>query len=157
VSAPRYLPAFFVSDLTTGGRTRIQVLEVGPAGDPGDVIACAEYPGGVTLPELSFFADADLIVPVFSWRLRELDAFDVFDERGEAIGYFRADRLSAPYLDAVGTTDADGRVEYRDDPYPVLSCEPRSSVGVRSVTVPDRRLSLRLAAAIATELGTRRL
>ncbi|MCW2754488.1 MAG: hypothetical protein JWQ32_1899 [Marmoricola sp.] len=155
MSAPRYLPAFYVREVAADKLARIELRETGPAGRPGPVIARAEHEVGTAVTALTFFADVDGAVPVFSWRMREPGAFDVFDERDEAIGYFRADHLSAPYLEAVGTTGPDGRVEYHDARDPVLTVEQRSSAGVREVRVTDRRLALRLAAAVATELATR--
>ncbi|MCW2854603.1 MAG: hypothetical protein JWR52_218 [Marmoricola sp.] len=155
MSAPRYLPAFFVSEIAADELARIELREAGPAGGPGQVIAQAEHEVGTAVTALTFFEEVDPGLPVFSWRMREPGAFDVFDERDEAIGYFRADHLSAPYLDAVGTTGPDGRVEYHDERYPVMTVEQRSSAGVREVRVTDRRLALRLAAAVATELATR--
>lgn len=152
MSAPRYLPAFFVAKFSEGSALRVEVADVGPDGAPGDVIARGRL--GDAAPTSWDFLDDESGEPVFSWRVREPGAFDVFDERGEAIGYFRPDHLSAPYLDATGTPTSDG-VEFRDGTHPVMSVESRSPEGWRSVTVPDRRLAWRLAAAIATELDTR--
>ncbi len=154
MSAPRYLPAFYVAKFSPPSEVRVEVADLDPDGAPGEVIARGRHDADAGPMSWEFFGDDGLHEPVFAWRVREPGAFDVFDERGEAIGYFRADHLSAPYLDATGTATSVG-VEFTDGTYPVMSVESRSPAGWRKVTVPDRRLAWRLAAAVATELDTR--
>lgn len=159
MSLPRYLPAFITSKFSEGQLVRHEVRDVGPDGQAGDLLAEAQREADGDVVGLSFFSGTDPTCPVFSWRVREVGAFDVFDDRGEAIGYFRPDHLSAPYLEATGTWTGPGRtgrLEFRDDTYPVMTVESRSPSGLRAVTVPDRRLAVRIAAAVATELDTRR-
>jgi hypothetical protein len=127
VSAPRYLPAFVVER---------GVVEGGAAG---------YHLRGIAL---------EIAVAVRE-PVGEFPEYDAFDQYGDAIGYLRVEadllRLSGPYLEATAPYPrTGGSVEFYDEEYLVMTVEQVES-GF-AVTVPDRRLALRLAAATVVAL-----
>lgn len=144
VIAPRYLPSFVVSRSLAGSRYLVRDPATGAA------LAQARAPRGTTQVA---FAGAD--GPVCSYLARGPGEYDVLDERGEAIGYFRHDHLSGPYLDALVHRGGAGRsrwIELRDEEYLVLRVQNGRGRRDLSVTVPDRRLAFRLALAVVVGL-----
>jgi uncharacterized protein YxjI len=179
---PQYLPAFFVKQRLTLMVNRYEIRAAGPDGEPGELLAMAQQKRMAFKEQVTFYADEERTRPVFSFKARQVvdlsAGYDVLDANGEAIGFFRKDfgksllrstfHLSGPSLDAVGQernqvvaiarrlidlpfafhfdfTDAHGT--------PVLSVERQFSMRDRyAVTVPDRRLDFRLAAAMTVAL-----
>ena len=98
----------------------------------------------------------------FSVALREpvgaQPEYDVRDERGDAIGYLRiagdSVHLSAPYLEATGLLEPDGHLELRDEQHVVITIG-REAHGC-AVSVPDRRVAVRLAAGVVVALDQHR-
>lgn len=179
---PQYLPAFFVKQKLTLMVNRYEIRAVGPDNGPGDLLAVAEQKRMAFKEHVTFFADEQRTRPVFSFKARQVmdlgAGYDVFDANGEAIGYFKKDfgksllrstfHLSGPSLEAVGQERNQAVAILRrlidlpfafhfdfTDPHgtPVLSVERQFSMRDRyAVTVPDRRLDFRLAAAMTVAL-----
>lgn len=178
---PMHVPGFFVRQILTLGVNRYEVRAVGPDGGPGELIAFAQQKRVALKEQVTFYADVERTRPIFSFKARhvaDLSAgYDVFDEHGEAIGYFSKDfrrsllrstfRLNVPYLNAVGQ-ERDAAVailrrylfmplafhfDFYDEDRLVMSAEREFTIGDRyTVTVPDRRLDFRVAAAMTVAL-----
>lgn len=113
----------------------------------------------MSLPRyLPAFVLGELATAEFSVAVRQPAGaepeFDVLDERGDAIGYLRVApdglHLSGPYLEALGTIGQDGSVRFEDEGREVLLIETTGDQV--AVTVPDRRVAVRLAAGVAAAL-----
>ncbi|MBO9523280.1 MAG: hypothetical protein J7518_17250 [Nocardioidaceae bacterium] len=179
---PQYLPAFFVKQKLTLMVNRYEILAAGPNGEPGELLAVAQQKRMAFKEHVTFYADEERTRPVFSFKARQVidlsAGYDVFDADGEAIGFFRKDfgksllrstfHLNGPSLDAVGQERNQAVAIMRrfidlpfafhfdfTDPHgtTVLSVERQFSMRDRyAVTVPDRRLDFRLAAAMTVAL-----
>ncbi len=177
-----YLPAFFVTQKLTLMVNRYEIRAVGPDGQPGELMAVAQQKRLAFKEQVTFYADEERTRAVFSFKARQVldlsSGYDVFDERGEAIGFFRKDfaksllrstfHLSGPHLNAIGQERNQAIAIIRrfvDFPFtfhfdfldegghPVLHVDRQFSLRDRyAVTVPDRRLDFRLAAAMTVAL-----
>ena len=179
---PMYLPAFFVKQKLTLMVNRYEIRAVGPDGQPGDLMAIAQQKRLAFKEQVTFYTDEQRTRAVFSFKARQrLDlgaGYDVFDERGEAIGYFKKDfgasllrstfHLHGPYgLDAVGQERNQAvaiirrvvnlpftfHFDFTQDGRPVMHVDRQFSMRDRyAVQVPDQRLDFRLAAAMTVAL-----
>jgi hypothetical protein len=188
---PMYLPAFFVNQKLTLMVNRYEIRAVGPDGQPGDLIAMAQQKRMAFKEQVTFYADEERTRAVFSFKARQVidlnSGYDVYDENGEAIGFFRKDfgksllrstfHLNGPHLNAIGQERnlaiaiirrfvdfpfsfhfdfvEQGQSDFVDGggPRPVLHVDRQFSLRDRySVSVPDRRLDFRLAAAMTVGL-----
>lgn len=176
-----HLPGFFVAQRFTVLVNRYEIRAVGPDGGPGELIAMAQQKRFALKELVTFYADEERTRPVFSFKARQVidlaAGYDVFDERGDAIGYFQKDfvksllrstfQISAPYLQAVGQERNEiiailrrllpvplaYHFDFRDGDLPVMSVEREFTLRDRyTVNVPDRRLDFRVAAAMTVAL-----
>lgn len=177
-----YLPAFYVKQKLTLMVNRYEIRTVGTDGQPGDLMAVAQQKRLAFKEQVTFYADEERTRTVFSFKARQVmdlnSGYDVFDERGEAIGFFRKDfarsllrstfHLNGPSLNAVGQERNQAIAILRrfiDLPFtfhfdfldegghPVLHVDRQFSLRDRyAVQVPDRRLDFRLAAAMTVGL-----
>ncbi len=181
---PMHLPAFFMTQKITLMVNRYELRGLGPDGGPGDLIAVAQQKRMALKEQVTFYADEERTRPVFSFKARQVidlsSGYDVFDERGESIGFFRKDfgksllrstfHLNGPNLNAVGQERNQAVAIIRrfvDFPFtfhfdfvddggrPVMHVDRQFSLRDRySVQVPDQRVDFRLAAAMTVALDT---
>src|SRR5690349_4966820 len=179
---PMHLPAFFVKQKLTLMVNRYEIRAVADDGQPGDLIAVAQQKRMAFKEQVTFYADEERTRAVFSFKARQaLDlgaGYDVFDERGDAIGYFKKDfgqsllrstfHLNGPHgLNATGQERNQAIAIIRrflDVPLPfhfdfldqgraVMHVDRQFSMRDRyTVHVPDQRLDFRLAAAMTVGL-----
>ena len=179
---PMHLPAFFVKQKLTLMVNRYEIRAAGPDGQPGELMGVAQQKRMAFREQVTFYADEERTRAVFSFKARQVidlnAGYDVFDERGEAIGFFRKDfgksllrstfHLNGPHgLNAIGQERNQAVAIIRrfvDFPFsfhfdfvqegqPVLHVDRQFSLRDRyAVTVPDRRLDFRLAAAMTVAL-----
>ncbi len=116
MTAPMYVPRFFVRQRITIMVNRYEILAANPDGSEGHLLAFAEQKRMKLKEEINFFADAQKSRRVFSFKARQrLDVraeHDVFDEHGRPIGWFKKDfgasllrstwHLSGPGFEAIG-------------------------------------------------------
>src|SRR4051794_16182196 len=112
MSNPMYVPGFVMTQKLTLMINRYEIRAIGPDGEPGEMMAFAEQKRMAFKEHVTFYADDSKTRAVFSFKARQrvdLGAeYDVFDETGEAIGYFKKDfkksllrstfHLSGPHL-----------------------------------------------------------
>jgi uncharacterized protein YxjI len=179
---PMHLPAFFMKQKLTLMVNRYEIRGVGPDGGPGDLIAVAQQKRMAFKEQVTFYADEERTRAVFSFKARQVidlsSGYDVFDERGESIGFFRKDfgksllrstfHLNGPSLNAIGQERNQAIAIIRrfvDLPFtfhfdfldeggrPVMHVDRQFSMRDRyAVQVPDPRLDFRLAAAMTVAL-----
>jgi len=187
---PMHLPAFFVKQKLTLMVNRYEIRAVADDGQPGDLIAVAQQKRMAFKEQVTFYTDEERTRAVFSFKARQVidlnAGYDVFDENGDAIGFFRKDfgksllrstfHLNGPHgLNAIGQERSQviailrrfvdfpfafhfDFVEPRQSGFvqegqPVLHVDRHFSLRDRyAVTVPDRRLDFRLAAAMTVAL-----
>lgn len=181
MSNPMYLPGFFMTQKITLMVNRYEIRAIGPDGQPGQMMAFAEQKRMTFKEQVTFYADDSKTRTVFSFKARQaLDLgaeYDVFDERGEAIGFFRKDfkksllrstfHLNGPYVNAVGQERSTAiaiirrlidlpfsfHFDFHDKENLVMSVERQFSLRDRyTVHVPYQGLDFRLAAAMAVGL-----
>ena len=109
--------AFRISQRFTMMVNRYEIRAVAPDGSEGPLLAMAQQKRLAFKEEVTFYTDESRTVPVFSFKARQrLDlgaVYDVFDDRGQPIGWFRKDfgrsllrstwHLGAPGVEATGT------------------------------------------------------
>jgi uncharacterized protein YxjI len=187
---PMHLPAFFVKQKLTLMVNRYEIRAVADDGQPGDLIAVAQQKRMAFKEQVTFYTDEERTRAVFSFKARQVidlnAGYDVFDENGEAIGFFRKDfgksllrstfHLNGPHgLNAIGQERSQviailrrfvdfpfafhfdfveqGQSGFVQEGQPVLHVDRQFSLRDRyAVTVPDRRLDFRLAAAMTVAL-----
>lgn len=182
MTAPMYLPGFFVKQKLTMMVNRYEIRAFGPDGRPGDLMAVAQQKRMAFKEQVTFYADEERTRAVFSFKARQaLDlgaGYDVFDEAGQPIGYFKKDfgksllrstfHLSGPGIEATGQERSQAVAlirRFMDIPLsfhfdftdaagaPVMSVERQFSLRDQySVNVPDQRIDFRLAAAMTVAL-----
>jgi uncharacterized protein YxjI len=95
MTAPMYVPRFFVRQRITIMVNRYEITAANPDGSEGRLLAFAEQKRMKLKEEVRFFADTGKTRPVFSFKARQrLDVraeHDVFDEQGRPIGWFKKD------------------------------------------------------------------
>lgn len=116
MTAPMYVPRFFVRQRITVMVNRYEILAANPDGSEGALLAFAEQKRMKLKEEVIFFADASKTRPMFSFKARQrLDVraeHDVLDEHGRPIGWFKKDfgasllrstwHLSGPGFESLG-------------------------------------------------------
>ena len=181
--AEMYLPHFVVKQKLTMMVNRYEVSESDESGNPTRLMALAEQKRMALKEQVTFYADAGKSRPVFGFKARkklDLNAgYDITDESGSQIGYFRKDfgaslLRSTFHIEGAGFTgtgqernqvagllrrftDLDFIPIHFDfvdaDGAPLFSVERKMSIGDRyRVTVPDQRVDFRVAAAVAVAL-----
>ncbi|PKH44474.1 hypothetical protein CXG46_02245 [Nocardioides alpinus] len=178
-----YLPHFVVKQKLTMMVNRYEVSESDEAGNPTRLMALAEQKRMALKEQVTFFSDASRSRPVFGFKARrrlDLNAgYDVTDEGGAQIGFFRKD-FGASLLRSTFHVEGPGYAgsgQERSQFYgllrrftdlaflpihfdfldtegrPLFSVERKMSIGDRyRVTVPDQRVDFRVAAAVAVAL-----
>jgi uncharacterized protein YxjI len=115
-TAARYVPKFFMRQKLTLMVNRYELLAATGEDREGDLLAFAQQKRLAFKEEVTFYADAGKTRVVFRFKARkrlDLNAgYDVYDESGAAIGYFKKDfgksllrsswHLSGPGLEAFG-------------------------------------------------------
>jgi uncharacterized protein YxjI len=116
MTAPMYVPHFFVRQKITLMVNRYQIFAANPDGTEGELLAFAQQKRMAFKEQVTFYSDESKSRPVFSFRARQrLDVHaehDVYDQDGVELGYFRKAfgaslvrstwQLSAAGVDAVG-------------------------------------------------------
>ena len=116
MTAPTHVPLFFVGQKITMMVNRYEIRGAAPDGSEGPLLAFAQQKRMKLREEVVFFADESRSRAVFSFKARQrLDVHaehDVFDEYGNAIGYFRKEfgasllrstwHMAGPGYEAVG-------------------------------------------------------
>ena len=183
MTAEMYLPHFVVKQKLTMMINRYEVSESDAAGNPTRLMALAEQKRMAFKEQVTFFSDAGKTRPVFGFKARkklDLNAgYDVTDEAGVQIGYFKKDfgasllrstfHLEGPGYTGTGQernqvvgllrrfTELDFIPIHFDfvdsEGNALLSVERKMSIGDRyRVSVPDERVDFRVAAAVAVAL-----
>jgi len=116
MTAPMYLPRFFVRQKLTMMVNRYEIHESGPDGSSGRLMAVAQQKRMAFKEQVTFFSDDSRTVPVFSFQARQMmdlgAGYDVRDAGGAPLGEFRKDfgqsllrstfHIRAPGLEATG-------------------------------------------------------
>jgi hypothetical protein len=111
-----HVPRFFVRQRITMMVNRYEIRAAAPDGSEGPLLAFAQQKRMKLREEVVFYADESRSRAVFSFKARQrLDVHaehDVFDEYGNALGYFRKDfgasllrstwRMAGPGYEAIG-------------------------------------------------------
>ncbi|WP_148615899.1 hypothetical protein [Nocardioides rubriscoriae] len=177
-----YLPAFFVKQKFAMTTNRYEVWAANPDGSFGQLMAVAQQKRLAFKEEVTFYSDESKSRAVFSFKARkklDLNAgYDVLDERGQALGFFRKDfgksllrstfHLEGPGYQGVGQERSQAVAlirRFTDIPFlpihfdftspqgTLLQVERQSSVRDKyTVTVPHAAVDFRVAAAIAVGL-----
>ena len=95
MTAAMYVPQFVVRQKITMMVNRYQVFASNPDGSQGPLMALAEQKRMAFKEQVTFFTDESRTRPVFGFKARrklDLNAgYDVTDEQGQQIGFFRKD------------------------------------------------------------------
>jgi hypothetical protein len=116
MTAPMHVPRFFVRQRITLMVNRYEIRAAAPDGSEGPLLAFAQQKRMKLKEEVVFYADESRSRAVFSFKARQrLDVraeHDVYDEHGNAIGYFRKEfgasllrstwTMAGPGYEAVG-------------------------------------------------------
>ncbi|GAB3037200.1 hypothetical protein GCM10011376_31740 [Nocardioides flavus (ex Wang et al. 2016)] len=182
-AAEMYLPHFVVKQKLTMMVNRYEVSESDEAGNPTRLMAFAEQKRMAFKEQVTFFTDASRSRAVFGFKARkrlDLNAgYDITDESGAQIGFFRKDfgasllrstfHVEGPGYAGTGQernqlvgllrrfTELDFipvHFDFVDSAgSPLFSVERKMSIGDRyRVSVPDQRVDFRVAAAVAVAL-----
>jgi uncharacterized protein YxjI len=183
MTAAMYVPAFQVRQKITLMVNRYQIFTTEPDGTPGPLLAFAEQKRLAFREQVTFYADESRSRPVFGFKARQrLDlgaGYDVTDEAGQQIGFFRkvfgASLLRSTFqVEGPGYTGTGQErnmavallrrftdisflpvhFDFHDEQGNVLlTSQRRFSIGDRyDVSVPDERVDFRVAAAVAVAL-----
>ncbi len=178
-----YLPTFFVKQKFAMTTNRYELYAVAPDGGFGQLMGLAEQKRLAFKEQVTFYTDQSKSRAVFGFKARkriDLNAgYDVTDEAGQQIGFFRKD-FGASLMRSTFHVEGPGYAgrgqersqavaiirRFTDIPFlpihfdfvtpegqPLLSVERQGSVRDRyTVKVPDQRVDFRVAAAIAVGL-----
>jgi hypothetical protein len=116
MTAPMHVPRFFVRQRITLMVNRYEIRAAAPDGSEGPLLAFAQQKRMKLKEEVVFYADESRSRAVFSFKARQrLDVraeHDVYDEHGNAVGYFRKEfgasllrstwTMAGPGYEAVG-------------------------------------------------------
>ncbi|WP_121251986.1 hypothetical protein [Nocardioides ferulae] len=95
MSAPMYLPTFYVRQKFAMTTNRYELYAVAPDGGFGQLMGVAQQKRLAFKEEVVFFSDESRSRRVFSFKARsvmDLNAgYDVYDENGVQLGFFRKD------------------------------------------------------------------
>ena len=178
-----YLPQFFVRQKLTVMVNRYEINEANPDGSVGRLMAVAQQKRMAFKEQVTFYEDESRARPVFAFAARkriDLNAgYDVTDESGAPIGFFRKDfgasllrstfHVEGPGYTGTGQernqvvglvrrfTDLEFLPIHFDfvdtDGSLLFSVERTVTFGDRyRVDVPDQRVDFRVAAAVAVGL-----
>ncbi|MGA4506907.1 hypothetical protein ACQB6R_01065 [Propionibacteriaceae bacterium G1746] len=90
-----YIPRFFIKQKIALTVNRYDIIAANPDGSMGELICAAEQKRFAFKEQVTFFADPQRTRPVFSFKARKVmdfnSGYDVFDEAGAPIGYFKKD------------------------------------------------------------------
>ncbi|MDN4160460.1 hypothetical protein [Nocardioides abyssi] len=183
MSASMYLPTFFVKQKIAMTTNRYELYAANPDGSFGQLYGLAEQKRLAFKEQVTFYSDASKSRAVFAFKARkrlDLNAgYDVTDETGQQIGFFRKD-FGASLLRSTFHVEGPGYAgtgqersqavalirRFTDIPFlpihfdfagsdgqPLLSVERQASMRDKyTVNVPDERVDFRVAAAIAVGL-----
>ncbi len=182
-TAEMYLSHFVVKQKLTLMINRYEVSESDEAGNPTRLMALAEQKRMAFKEQVTFFSDAGKSRAVFGFKARkrlDLNAgYDITDESGAQIGYFKKDfgasllrstfHIEGPGFAGTGQernqvvallrrfADLDFLPIHFDfvdtEGRALFSVERKMSIGDRyRVHVPDQRVDFRVAAAVAVGL-----
>ncbi|QIX26059.1 hypothetical protein ncot_05165 [Nocardioides sp. JQ2195] len=183
MTAEMYVPQFFVKQKITMMVNRYEVIAANPDGTEGQLMALAEQKRLAFKEQVTFFSDASKTRPVFGFKARkklDLNAgYDVTDEQGRPIGFFRKDfkaslfnstfHIEGPGFAGTGSERSQLVAilrRFSDIPFlrfhfdfndangkPLMSSERKGSLRDKyTVTVHDDRVDFRVAAAMAVGL-----
>jgi len=95
MTAPEYLPQFFVKQKFAMMTNRYEILSSNPDGSFGRLLGLAEQKKLALKEQVTFFSDGAKTRPVFGFKARRVmdlnSGYDVTDEAGAQIGFFRKD------------------------------------------------------------------
>ncbi|MFA6574975.1 MAG: hypothetical protein WCS84_06095 [Nocardioides sp.] len=95
MTAPMYVPTFYVKQKFAMTTNRYELFAANPDGSFGQSMGLAEQKRLAFKEEVTFYADDTKTRPVFSFKARkriDLNAgYDIFDEARNQIGFFRKD------------------------------------------------------------------
>lgn len=183
MSAEMYLPVFYVKQTWAMTTNRYELYAANPDGSFGQMYGLAEQKRLAFKEQVTFFSDSTKSRPVFGFKARKrLDlnsGYDVTDEGGRQIGFFRKD-FRASLVRSTFHVEGPGYAgtgqersmpialirRFSDIPFlpihfdftsaegqPLMSVERQMSVRDKyTVHVPDQRVDFRVAAAIAVGL-----
>jgi uncharacterized protein YxjI len=99
MTAQMYLPRFFIRQKFAMTTNRYEIVAANPDGTEGQLMAVAQQKRLAFKEEVTFYTDETRSRPVFSFKARkrvDLNAgYDVFDEHGRPLGFFRKDFTSS--------------------------------------------------------------
>jgi hypothetical protein len=178
-----YLPAFHVVQKFAMTTNRYTLYAVDPDGGVGQLMGLAEQKRMAFKDQVTFYSDESKARPVFAFKARQrLDfgaGYDVTDEAGQQIGFFRKD-FGASLLRTTFHVEGPGYQgsgqersmavavvrRFMDVPFlpvhfdfvasdgaPLLAIERQTTMRDRyTVHVPDQRVDFRVAASVAVAL-----
>ena len=183
MTAEMYLPTFFVKQKFAMTTNRYELYAANPDGSFGALMGLAEQKRLAFKEQVTFYTDQTKSRPVFGFKARKrLDlnsGYDVTDESGQQIGFFRKDfgaslmrstfHVEGPGYQGRGQERSQAVAiirRFTEIPFlpihfdfvtpegqPLLAVERQSSVRDKyTVHVPDDRVDFRVAAAIAVGL-----
>lgn len=93
MTAPMYLPMFYVRQKFAMTTNRYELYAASPEGGFGQLMGLAEQKRLAFREQVTFYSDETKSRPVFAFRARQvLDlgaGYDITDEHGQALGFFR--------------------------------------------------------------------
>jgi len=99
MTAEMYVPAFFLKQKFSVTANRYELFVANPDGSFGQPMGLAQQKRLAFKEEVTFYTDESKTRAVFSFRARkriDLNAgYDVFDEHGQQLGFFRKDFKSS--------------------------------------------------------------
>ena len=99
MTAEMYVPAFFLKQKFSVTTNRYELFVANPDGSFGQPMGLAQQKRLAFKEEVTFYTDESKTRAVFSFRARkriDLNAgYDVFDEHGQQLGFFRKDFKSS--------------------------------------------------------------
>lgn len=179
MSVSGHLPRFFVKQKVTMMVNRYEVRAVAPDGSEGELIALAQQKRVAAKEQVTFYSDEARQHPAFGFKARKRidlgSGYDVTDADGQQIAHFKKDfgsslmrstflvegpgyagrgqERSAVVAVARRFVDLPFRfhMDFVDDAgAPLLSIQRKASLRDHyDVTVPDERVDVRVAAALA--------
>jgi hypothetical protein len=183
MTAQMYLPTFYLNQKLALTTNRYELYAANPDGSPGQLYGLAEQKRLAFKEQVTFYSDASRSRAVFAFTARkrlDLNAgYDVTDEAGQQIGFFRKDfgasllrstfHVEGPGYSGTGQERSMAVAlirRFTDIPFlpihfdftsadgqPLMSVERQGSVRDRyTVHVPDQRVDFRVAAAMAVGL-----
>ena len=178
-----YLPTFYVKQKFAMLTNRYEVWAANPDGSFGALLGLAEQKKMALKEQVTFYSDETKTRPVFGFKARKVldlgSGYDVTDEAGQQIGFFRKE-FGASLLRSTFTIEGAGYTgvgrersqaialirRFTEIPFlpvhfdftdptgqPLMSSERQASIRDKyTVHVPDQRVDFRVAAAVAVGL-----